>query len=463
MATLDEYEVLKDLGAGAFSTVKLAKHKDTGALVALKIIKEEGLENTSTMNTFKNEVDIMKELSHPNLINMLSSTDEGVLKSATGETKENIIYLTLELATGGELFDFIAQTGSFSEPVARFYFHQMIDAFEYLHTKGISHRDMKPDNIMLDNEFNLKIADFGFSSRAASNQSFKGTRSYMAPEILIGAKYYGSMVDIFAAGIILFIMVTQIPPFQMAHPKDGWYKFVCSNRMDKFWKFHGQNQPGGIDFFSKSFMDLINWIFNFDHTTRPSLAEIKAHEWYNGPVATKEEIYAEFSERKAQLESGSDESVPETNVDPKTFTDNSINRDVKGEIADSAGLPSLDRKEAPWIKEIGNFTKFFSKSSLQSLFDCVAEFATSKTSDYEFSLTEYSTTMTITEEVEENEAFKELKLKPKNQIVMQVNILKGEGDFHVIEAVKLKGDRLSFNNTFKELKSFFGGHVCANE
>ena len=368
MATLDDFEIVRDLGSGAFSTVKLAKHKDTEKLVALKIIKDEALQNGSTLETFKTEIEIMSEISHPNIINMLSNSTEGSLRDTNGATKENVIYLTLELASGGELFDFIAQTGSFSEPVARYYFHQMIDAFEYLHSRGISHRDMKPDNIMLDDEFNLKIADFGFSSKAASNQSFKGTRSYMAPEILIGAKYHGQMVDIFAAGIILFIMVTQIPPFQMAHPKDGWYKFVCSNRMDKFWKFHGQNQPGGIEFFSKSFIDLINWIFNFDHTTRPSLAEIKEHEWYNGPIASKDDITAEFSKRRAQLEGLSDEPIPETNVSQDVYDKKSVHRSVTGEIEDPSSLPSLKRQEALWIPSIGSFTRFFSKSSLEDLF-----------------------------------------------------------------------------------------------
>jgi serine/threonine protein kinase len=441
---------MKDLGAGAFSTVKLAKHKDTGNLVALKIIKDEALESQSSMDTFKTEVEVMSEISHPNIINMLSHSNDGVLKSANGTTKDKVIYLTLELANGGELFDFIAQTGSFSEPVARYYFHQMIDAFEYLHSRGISHRDMKPDNIMLDEEFNLKIADFGFSSKAASNQSFKGTRSYMAPEILIGAKYHGQMVDIFAAGIILFIMITQIPPFQMAHPKDGWYKFVCSNRMDKFWKFHGQNQPGGIEFFSQSFIDLINWIFNFDHTTRPSLAEIKEHEWYNGPTATREEVLAEFTQRRATLDGTSEEAVPETNVSQDVYDEKSVHRGVTGEIEDPSSLPSLQRREAEWIKEISSFTKFFSQSKLEDLFACVAQFGLSKSSDYEFSADEYSMTMSVADENE-------------NRVKMQVNILDaGEGK-HVVEAVKISGDRFQFNDIFKEMKSFFAGHVNAKQ
>ena len=90
MATLDDYEIVKDLGAGAFSTVKLAKHKDSGQLYALKIIKEDALENSSTMNTFKNEVEIMQEINHPYIVNMVQNSNDGVLKKPTGETKENL-------------------------------------------------------------------------------------------------------------------------------------------------------------------------------------------------------------------------------------------------------------------------------------------------------------------------------------------------------------------------------------
>ncbi len=446
MATLDEYEIIRDLGSGAFSTVKLAKHKETGDLVALKIIKDEGLQTGNNADTFKTEIDVMSEINHPNIINMLSSTDEGIMKEINGSTKENVFYLTLELASGGELFDFIAQTGSFSEPVARYYFHQMIDAFEYLHSKGISHRDMKPDNIMLDDEFNLKIADFGFSSKSASNQSFKGTRSYMAPEILIGGKYHGQMVDIFASGIILFIMITQIPPFQMAHPKDGWYKFVCSNRMDKFWKFHGQNQAGGIEFFSKSFIDLINWLFNFDHTTRPSLSEIKSHEWYTGPTATKEEILEEFTKRQSLLDQCSEDDIPETNVSQEKYDEKSVHRNITGELEDSSSLPSLHRKEAQYIAALGSFTKFFSNSTLEDLFACAAQFALSKSSDYEFSADEYSVIMNIADDNEQ-------------RVRLQVSIMDAGDDKHCIEAIKLIGDRFQFNDIYKEIKSFFGGHV----
>ncbi len=120
----------------------------------------------------------------------------------------------MELAQGGELFDFVANTGRFKENVARAFFHQFMDALRYMHMAGICHRDLKPENIMLDANFNLKIADFGFAAptlgRDKSGQlsTQLGTTSYMAPEIHLGKPYSGQSVDLFASAIILFIMLT---------------------------------------------------------------------------------------------------------------------------------------------------------------------------------------------------------------------------------------------------------------
>jgi len=148
------------------------------------------------------------------------------------------------LALGGELFDFVAISGKFDEPMARYYFKQFLEGLNYCHQNGVSHRDLKPENLLLDNDFKLKIADFGFAApiRGKDDSGLSstklGTLNYMAPEIHLKQKYYAKNVDLFAAAIILFVMVTQRSPFGTATPTDKFYKCLAANRADLFWKGH---------------------------------------------------------------------------------------------------------------------------------------------------------------------------------------------------------------------------------
>lgn len=424
----------------------LAKNKNSGDFCALKIMKKDIGYDTGMTEIVMNEVEVMKNLSHPNIVNLLDFSASAEHVKANG-VKTPVFFLALELAKGGELFDFIAQTGRFSENVARYYFHQLCDAFEYLHGNGVSHRDMKPENIMLDDEYNLKLADFGFSSTKAQNETRKGTDSYMAPEIHLGHKYSGQCVDLFAAGIILFIMVAQHPPFTQATPKDPHYKTISANRLDLFWKLHSRNKPGGLDFFSEEFRDLITDLLTFDPVHRPSLAEIKSHPWYNGPVPTYEEIKEEFSLRKAKLDEENmqcDADVPDINVDPSVFTRNTVHRGVGGELEDTTNLPVLEREEGEYVPEFKRYSQFFSTHELDKLFDALALFCEKMTTEYEFSPNSYSARLNV--------------LKDDDKVVMTVNILKVEGeDKHCIEAVKNSGDRFVFNDIYKSMRSFFGG------
>ena len=215
MDSFDEignWEIHKTLGSGAFSKVKLGRHKDNNQFAAIKIMKRGNHVSQSFKDLVKNEIDTLKNLEHANLIRLIEFDDNATYKKADG-TEQNIFYMALELCTGGELFDFIAQTGRFSEPVARYYFKQMLEGLNYMHNQGISHRDIKPENVLMDDQFNLKIADFGFASHQALNESRRGTESYMAPEISANETYSGCNVDLFATGIILFIMICQHPPF----------------------------------------------------------------------------------------------------------------------------------------------------------------------------------------------------------------------------------------------------------
>lgn len=408
--------------------------------------------DTGMYEVVMNEVEIMKQINHPNLINLLDFNDSAQFKKGNG-CSADVFYLALELANGGELFDFIAQTGKFSEEVARYYFQQICEALTYMHGNGVSHRDLKPENIMLDSDFNIKLADFGFSSTKAHNETRRGTDSYMAPEIHMKQKYIGKSVDLFAVGIILFIMVTQHPPFAMATPKDPHYKTISANRADLFWKLHSRNKPGGMGFFSEDFVDLITSMLSFDPIQRPSLAEIKSHPWYNGPVPSEDDVKIEFKERKQRLEEENmqeDAPLPSGAVDPNVFTNHTVHRGVGGELDSSDSLPSLERRAAYYVPEFKRYTQFFSKSDLKELFNTLAMFAEKVTTEYEFADDEYSVKLNVLEE--------------DTKVTMTVNLLQVEDEEkYCIEAVKNSGDRFVFNKIYNKLKLFFGGHANAAE
>ena len=162
---LDHYKLIENLGSGGFSKVKLGIDLNTGLKYAIKIFRtpKEKLDK-KTMENFATEILAMKTLSHPNLIRLIDCNDHGLLIKPNGKVKQ-VIYLVLELAMNGELFDFVALSGRFSEKTARYFFKQLIAGLEYIHSRGYAHRDLKPENIFLDEHFNLKIADFGFTSQ----------------------------------------------------------------------------------------------------------------------------------------------------------------------------------------------------------------------------------------------------------------------------------------------------------
>jgi serine/threonine protein kinase len=121
----------------------------------------------------------------------------------------------------------------------------------------------------------------------------------MAPEILQGKPYSGSAIDLFSAGIILFIMLTKTPPFYRAYPSDPLYKLIAENRDDLFWLTHSKNKPNASNFFSKDFKQLITGLLQYDPALRFSLADVLCSPWYcDNNVPSREEILIEFKLRR---------------------------------------------------------------------------------------------------------------------------------------------------------------------
>lgn len=206
------YQFEEKLGTGSFAVVKRAINKNTGDVVAIKIIEKRNL-STQELETLNEEVEILQKIDHEHIVKLYDIY----------ETKDHL-YMVMEILRGGELFDSIVQRGTYSEKEAAAVMRQIIEAVEYLHSRGIAHRDLKPENLIYedDPEKNkralVKITDFGLAKLLGHDEltgmmkTACGTPGYVAPEILKGMEYTES-IDIWSLGVILYILLCGYPPF----------------------------------------------------------------------------------------------------------------------------------------------------------------------------------------------------------------------------------------------------------
>jgi serine/threonine-protein kinase Chk2 len=318
-----KYDVKKELGSGAFATVKLVINKATGQPFAMKVLdkKKVAMSSHSKRDTMQDEIELLSQIDHPHIVFM-----EEVFET------DKELFLVLELVTGGELFDRIVTSGRLTERQARPLFRQMVSAVKYLHNKGIAHRDLKPENILLcrkratsnlsadalaraktlvpaelaaadadatgdDEEWQVKLADFGLSrmvSEGSFMQTLAGTPQYVAPEVLSGVaprdpnddsnddgddapKGYGKECDIWSLGVILFVMLSGTAPFDdEQQPK--LFANICSG----LFSFDAPCW-GSI---SDSAKDLIRRMLCVDVKKRLSLDGVEKSDWLN-PSAAK--------------------------------------------------------------------------------------------------------------------------------------------------------------------------------
>jgi len=308
-ASLGSNILVKTLGSGYNSKVKLGYDPATNQYSAVKIIKHS--HPSLNLKTLKKEIEILAALKHTNIVNLVDFIESADYVKKNGQSYKAVAII-MELVPGGELFEYVADSGRFSEEVARTYFRILIETLEYCHLQGICHRDLKPENLLFDGSFNLKIADFGFATLLSGKDgtgqlhTILGTESYMAPEIHLRKPYSGPSVDLFACGIILFILLSGTPPFGKADPKsDPHYKLLCAGRQDVFWKAHERNKPkveGRDTFYSTEFRDLMNAMLALDPAQRPTIEQIKGHAWYNGPVVEEQALKTEFMQRKKMVD-----------------------------------------------------------------------------------------------------------------------------------------------------------------
>lgn len=261
---IGRYELGKTLGCGNFSKVKVARDVETGEEWAIKIVDKEQLARERMEEQQRREIAVMKMLRQPNVV---------ALREVM-ETPRHI-YLVVELASGGELFDRIAKSKRFDESTARHYFHQLIAGVHYCHMKGIAHRDLKPENLLLDANDTLKISDFGLSNiyqgqdcgQKAMLQTVCGTPNYVAPEVLKECGYNGVIADIWSCGVVLFVMLAGYLPFD-DEDVDALFRKIE----------RGEFRMGRH--FSADVCDLISRMLCVEPSKRATVEEIVQHPWF---------------------------------------------------------------------------------------------------------------------------------------------------------------------------------------
>lgn len=297
--SIDDFEILKPISRGAFGKVFLARKRTTGDLFAIKVLKKLDMIRKNDIERILAERNILITVRNPFVVRFFYSF-----------TCRDNLYLVMEYLNGGDLYSLLKNVGSLEEDVARTYVAELVLALEYLHSLGIVHRDLKPDNILIAHDGHIKLTDFGLSKIGLINStdnlsgsetnssslpevddlscSFEntqqteerlqhsavGTPDYLAPEILLGTEH-GYAADWWSVGIVLFELITGIPPFSAESPE-----MIFDNILNK--KMPWPSVPDDISYEAQ---DLINRFLNLDPNRRlgaNGAPEVKTHPFFQG-------------------------------------------------------------------------------------------------------------------------------------------------------------------------------------
>ena len=261
---ISDYILHDEIGSGGFAKVVKGIHIPTGEKVAVKIMdKIQLFTDPLNLRRVKTEISILKLVRHKNIIKLYEVI----------ETPQKI-YLIMEYCEGGELFDYIVQKQHLTERQACAFFHEIIDALEYLHSINIVHRDIKPENLLLDKlnkKISLKLIDFGISNIYNMQNLLKtpcGTASYAPPEMHKGEKYYGLLTDIWSSGVVLYAMAFGYLPFC-----DDDEEINVTNIIEGNYEIPSSASP--------ELYDLLIHLLDINPLTRYDIDQIKVHPWYN--------------------------------------------------------------------------------------------------------------------------------------------------------------------------------------
>ena len=258
---IGNYTLGAEVGSGAFGKVVLGKHYLTGETVAIKILDKMILSQTpEDYELVRQEISILKIVRHKYIVQLYEIL----------QTPQHI-FIVMEYCEGKDLMDYILTKTRLSELESLKFFQQLINALFYLHSQNISHRDVKIDNMLLDRNKDLKLVDFGLSTKYTDDTLLDqpcGTVVYAAPEVLDGNEYHGMLADVWSSGIVLFGMTSGYLPF-CDQDDEVNKKHVLEGKIDL------------PDFFSPMLKDLLKHMLDINPITRYTLQDIREHPWFN--------------------------------------------------------------------------------------------------------------------------------------------------------------------------------------
>jgi len=274
------YKYGRLIGQGAFGKVNIGLNVLSGRIVAVKSFIKDELKNSQNMEKILYETNLMRKLNHPNITKILETFED-----------DKYILIIMEYINGGNLFSFVKKRRKLSEKISKFLFRQIILGIQHIHSKNIVHRDIKLENILIDLNNKIKICDFGIGIMLNSEDELIheqcGTPMYMAPEIILNSKksgYKGFPVDIWSAGIALYIMLSGTLPFIYKNNKtekneiDNSISLSNNNNYDLQYSIINKS-PKKIKKISQEARDLLKGLLNKDPSKRLTIEEILNHPW----------------------------------------------------------------------------------------------------------------------------------------------------------------------------------------
>ncbi|XP_029292091.1 NUAK family SNF1-like kinase 1 [Cottoperca gobio] len=253
------YEVMETLGKGTYGKVKKAVERASLKTLAIKSIRKEHITDDLDRIHIQREIEITSLLKHSNIIRF----------HEVFESRDKIV-IVMEYASRGELYDYIQERRRLPETEARSIFRQITSAVHYCHKNGVVHRDLKLENILLDQDFNVKLADFGLSNhfqRGRLLQTYCGSPLYAAPEIVNGLPYQGPEVDCWALGVLLYALVYSSMPF------NGASHTTLTEQISQ-GRYSRPNPPSDA-------CALIDWLLTVRVDERATIEDVANHWWVN--------------------------------------------------------------------------------------------------------------------------------------------------------------------------------------